>query len=389
METEMKSGKDPKQAFAVASSVQRRSKKAEGGKIERVDKQKAKDMSKGALSGGPTMAQGIQNVKKALGFAEGGPVSAKSEKRPMPDDTDNDAKSVRKNSGNKPAKNDSWTDDITVKQAQKPSITPLSQPKLIGSDAFSVRRRQQRDDNNDQESAFGPNNGPQQQPKEDYNEVGANRQGPHVSALDMKMMAEGGQVDHNSMAQQHLAMYKKHRMMAEGGMIDPQDDSIEMRERNDEANMQSQLDPSEDMGESDANSRNEIGGNRQGPSVDALKMKMMSKGGEISPDDEIEMMAHDSLAAAIMSRRKRLAEGGEVSNDEINIMDNGREYPNPIDKRNEAILKENLDSDMEGVDQPEDSNLIGDDREDESENEHDASIVGSIRSKMKRRRFIE
>lgn len=50
---------------------------AEGGKvekIERVDKEKAKGMVKGALSGGPTIAEGLQNIKKGLGFAEGGRV---------------------------------------------------------------------------------------------------------------------------------------------------------------------------------------------------------------------------------------------------------------------------------------------------------------------------
>lgn len=55
---------------------------AEGGKverIERVDKQKAKDMVKGAMSGGPTIAEGLSNIKKELGFAKGGNVQQYAE----------------------------------------------------------------------------------------------------------------------------------------------------------------------------------------------------------------------------------------------------------------------------------------------------------------------
>lgn len=47
---------------------------AEGGQVERVDKKKAQDMSKGAMSGGPTITEGFDNIKKGLGFAEGGDV---------------------------------------------------------------------------------------------------------------------------------------------------------------------------------------------------------------------------------------------------------------------------------------------------------------------------
>lgn len=65
---------------SLKDSVFGKDKMAEGGDvkppqppIERVDKQKAADMSKGAMSGGPTIAEGFQNIKKGLGFAEGTP----------------------------------------------------------------------------------------------------------------------------------------------------------------------------------------------------------------------------------------------------------------------------------------------------------------------------
>lgn len=241
IETEMKSGKSKDQSLAVAFNVQRKAKSkkmAEGGKVERIDKEKAKGMVKGAMSGGPTVMEGLKNIKKGLGFAEGGFIS-KSGQQNLEDQEDN------------------------------------------------------------QELSFAPNNGPQQQPPNKYNELRPNRQGPSAPAL-----------------------------------------------------------------------------------------KMLAEGGEISPEDEVEMMAHDSLAAAIMARRQRMAEGGMV-NDKIDIMDNGKEIPNQYYGRNEEILKENLDAGMEGIEQMSDSNLIGDEREEMSENKHDSSLVGSIRSKMKRRRFIE
>lgn len=58
---------------------------AEGGKVPEVDKKKAQDMSKGAMSGGPTLAEGFENIKKGLGFDEGGEVPPMLKK---PEETD-------------------------------------------------------------------------------------------------------------------------------------------------------------------------------------------------------------------------------------------------------------------------------------------------------------
>lgn len=288
IDNEMESGKDPKQSLAIALNMQKRS-------------GKKKKMAKGGY------------VKD----------SAATEPRPMPDELDNSQAMANRNSGKKaPSHGDRVLQDISG-QASKGKTIPLSQPKMVGSDHFQVKLR---DQEKDQMSSFAPNNGPQKQPDPDYNEEGADRQGPSVPALKMPMMAEGGPVDHKAMAQQHLDLYKKHRQMAEGGMID--------------SNEQPQ------------------------------------------PEQEIE--EHDSLAAAIMSKRNKYAEGGQVR-----IEDNAEEIPNQYYGRNEEILKENYDEDIMGMEQPEDSNLIGNDREMNSENDHDSNIVNSIMSKMKRKRFID
>lgn len=108
------------------------------------------------------------------------------------------------------------------------------------------------------------------------------------------------------------------------------------------------------------------------PAKDEYMAAHFAKGGMIS--DEEEMEHHDSIAAAIMAKRRRMAEGGMVD-----IDSNAEEQPNQMDKLNRAALKENYDSDMDSIHEPMDS--IGDSREDETENKLD--MVSAIRRKMK------
>lgn len=121
-----------------------------------------------------------------------------------------------------------------------------------------------------------------------------------------------------------------------------------------------------------------------------------AEGGEVSPEDEIEMEHHNSIAAAIMARRK-MAEGGDVTpryeheddiglaDSMVDIDDNAREIPNQYYPRNEdQVLKENYDEDMMDVSQPVDSNEEGDAREDATEDKHD--MISQIRRKMNMRR---
>lgn len=267
-----------------------------------------------------------KNAKKKM--AKGGMVneSAKSEQRPMPDETDKDTSMVSRNSGNKAPKDDGVGSDVTVKQAQKPSITKLSQPKIVGSDAFSVRNRDQRDENNDQIEASAPASD-KEQPQQRYNEVDADKSGPELS--DMQKQHNNQKAPYNKAIEDQYAQdiadanMKKEQSYAQGGMVKPD--------------------------------------NRQ-------------------PQPEADDMEHASIAAAIMSKRAKFAEGGMVNDDMADIMENGKEHPNAYYGHNKDILKENYMSDMEDVSQPMDSNEMNDPREDEESDKHD--MVSSIRRKM-------
>ncbi len=108
------------------------------------------------------------------------------------------------------------------------------------------------------------------------------------------------------------------------------------------------------------------------------------------PDREAEIEHHASIAASIMAKR-RMANGGVVDTIDaqheddaalpdgaVDIDDNGREIPNPMDHRNHDILSDNLDEDLMDVDQPMDSNEHGHSIE---KDKHD--MVSAIRRKMK------
>lgn len=147
------------------------------------------------------------------------------------------------------------------------------------------------------------------------------------------------------------------RKMAEGGMMRPQD----------EDDMAPDLEVSRQDDEEMA------------PPVDEYMAKQMARGGMI--DEEDEMMDEDdsSIAAACMAKRRKMAEGGMVD-----IDSNGEEEPNGYYARNEdAVLKENYDSDMDDVIDPIESDEHSPEHDDEDIN--DADIVAAIRRKMKSR----
>ncbi len=273
-----------------------------------------------------------RQARKRKKMAKGGKVSesAATEHRPMPEQTDDDAAMVARNQGKKPLMDSGWIDDVTVKQAQKPSITPLSRPKMAES---SVLRTKLRDQEEDQMGTMQPNNGPQRQPAEIYNEKGAKRQGPDHPQLHAKMMAQGGEV------------------------IDKNEERIEGMESR----------PDKGWG--------------------AIIVKEKAEGGMIDSDDqphpEADIMQEDSIAAAIMARRKMMALGGEVEEDDsqVDIDDNNNEMPNQYYGLNEAALKENYDEDLEGMSQPIDSNRHSVKIDSDA---HD--MVSQIRAKMKAQR---
>lgn len=114
-------------------------------------------------------------------------------------------------------------------------------------------------------------------------------------------------------------------------------------------------------------------------------------GGEIDADssdeDELRMlnMAQGGIAKAIMRKRAKMAEGGEVDLQDSN----GDEHLNEEDQLSyQAARKKTYYDDSQLDSQPEDSNEKGDSEEANAENEHDASLVGKIRKKMKAKRLI-
>lgn len=261
------------------------------------------------------IAYSVKRKAAAKKYAQGGNVSASNEKRSMPDDSFNDSKSVGKNSGNKPPYQDQWTDSPTVRQAQKPSITALSQPKIVGGDTFSVRNRTQRDENNNQIDSFYPESSAQ--PRQRYNEDGPNRQGPESRDLNLKMMANGGAIKYTDK-----------------------------------------------------------------PDTGYGKIIFKAEGGEIEHPD--------SIAAAIMAKKAYMKNGRYehpedemLKEGEVDIDDNGKEIPNAYYSRDREVLDNDIDSDMEGVSQPKDSNRHGDEIDSDI---HD--MVSKIRAKMSAKRMF-
>lgn len=404
VEQEMKSGRPQDQALAISYSVQRKAKR-----------------------------------KK---MAEGGAVneSAATERRPMPDERDKDSKMISRNSGNKAPNEDSWSDDPTVRQAQRPSQTKLSRPKLVGSDAFSVRYKDEIDADLDRMNSEPPETDRAQPPKK-YDEMGAKRQGPDVPDMEHqhnnKRAAYEKEVERQYSEDMANANMKKVQSLARGGpVMEPKDEGMELMERNDESDMQSRLSPGK-HGEQPKSEYDEEGAGRQGPDTPSLHMKRMAKGGPIEPTeedytnkpdkgygaiifraeggevdhdidvDEMEDERHSSIAAAIMAKKERqmrldsdsdedqmvmMADGGILSHDSIysdesdqaDISRNADEDANEEDQLSfNALRKENY-NESEGLrqmDSPMDSNEHGDEIDSDR---HD--MVSKIRSKMKRQR---
>lgn len=362
VEIEMKAGKPQKQALAVAYSVKRK-KKASGGTVE---------------SGSPTM-----------NYAKGGPVSAKTESRPMPSTKGNDAVQITKNSGNKPPKNDSWTGRPTVAQAQNNSgrkVLPIKRAKMVPSNAFSTRLY---DEEGHLMDSASPGPYGEQPPKHD-DELDADGHGHPVRDMEdehsthRKPYAKGGEVE--SQDYDHKAQNKY------------EDDLLD-------------LPPSEDEGDSMAMSDNEEGPDRQGPAVPDMEhehsngrkpyaMGGYAEGGEAHefddiPLDEEEIEHAASIAAAIMAKHRKMARGGAIlsedsmettDDDQADLSRNADEDANMEDKASfDALRKENYSETpgLNQLDNPTDSAQHGDSREDEEENIHDKDIVSAIRRKMR------
>ncbi len=316
----------------------------------------------------------IDQMKKATKpklMAKGGmaEISAKSEKRPNPNQSFADSAEEQRNKGKKAPHQDQWTDRPTEAQAKKPSHVRLSEPKMVES---GVIRTKLRKNEHDLMHTIPPES-PKAQPSHALDEERPQRSGPPVHK--MKMMAKGGEIDLDD--DDHDALDHNSSVDHEyGGNAE-----------NDEAPEDSPLDGLTD---------------EESPAVDEYMASRFARGGHIeeSEDNYADDGDHDSIAAAIMARRDRLhdeidsgahdedlaaayAEGGEVD-----LSQNADEEPNNEDQMSfEALKKENY-SESDGLDdlgdQPTDSNEHGDEREDETHDRNDR--VGAIRKRMTSKR---
>jgi hypothetical protein len=307
------------------------------------------------------------SIKRKAGkkkMAEGGEVniSAKTEKRPMPNDTHGDSDETRRNKGNKAPGQDSWTDTPTIKQAQRPSITKLSQPRMVESSVLTRKLRTQEGDLMDSEAPASP----KEQPDNEYNESDAKKMGsdpdmpkPHTTSKaytkstedddtedraedDMKQSyAKGGKVNTKEDEGIDMTAWMKKKAaegsnpfkavthidgkpvkkLAKGGMIDPSKQRHSASGAHDEEygdgaedDMHPDDSPLDGLDDEETQPVDEyMSTNRMAP--------MLADGGEIgrSPDDS-EMGGdwsrdndyyddegrEDSVAAAVMARRNRL-----------------------------------------------------------------------------------
>jgi hypothetical protein len=379
-------------------------------------------------------------------MAKGGEVSAGDEKRPMPDDTHNDSQDVSQNSGKKPPKDDNWLDQPTVKQAGKLSITPMSQPKMVGSDAFSVRMRDLQDHQDDLEQSDRPSSYTDQPPAMD-DEMDAAKSGDPVSDNERQhnngkpAYADGGRIDidktkitADSLTPEEMEMIHEHRMkMASGGMLpdmEPTDHGIQEHLRAEESDLHEDDAPSEDMGASVARGFDEDEQDRYGNPVSDNERQhsdgkpAYKKGGKVTNPKlqqshvDLEDDHPEDVASAIMKnrkskeepvrekglgesdsifdfpRKKKMADGGPIKSedsiysddsDQADISRNADEDANMEDQSSYNSLRKENYNDSEGLNQIDRASKMdsGQHGDDITSDVHD--LVDKIRNKIRKR----
>ncbi len=366
IKAEMHAGKPQPQALAIAYSVKRRAKKAKGGDIKGVH-EADKGHKRGPSYAGQLIRDGkqpyanraakeehLQNLEdlrsmpapKLKGLAEGGEVPAEDQMN------------------------------------QRPGKQPIKYPKIMKGGTFTTKLRDQEDDLEQSDAPASP----EEQPMAEYDEEMASEEGPMLHDMEdehsngRKPYAKGGDIQPHHPGpskSEHQKIYDAKRQAQE------------------EAHLRSPE------------------GNAERTRKNAERLKQYAEGGEVEEDH------HDSIAAAIMAKRDReksmpcadsesdideqmyMAEGGEINGmdsidahpkaSQADLSRNAEEDANMEDQSSfDALRKENY-SESEGLDaldQPHDSNLEGDSREDEAEDIHD--MVSKIRSKMNmKRQFAE
>ncbi len=310
--TEMKSGKPQDQALAIAYSVKRKAQRKrmqEGGKIsEKSEKPKEKSLMESARD--------LYRDQAAKGNL-GDPLRQQEERRRWNDShaKDREGRNILAEGGQ------------VTEASKKGGKFPLKHPTVMKGNTFSTRLRDQEDD---LQSTASVNEGPQEQPPKMYDEEEADKSGPSVPALDMKMMADGGSVQ-------------------------PEDEAEEEHHASVAAAIMARRKEASHSAESDSDIDSEM---------------MMAEGGRV-PSDEIS--SHSSIYSDDSSQADLSRNADEDANEEDQLSFN-------------ALTKENY-SESEGLaqlDSPRDSNLHGDEREDAESDPHD--MVSAIRRKMSAKR---
>lgn len=376
--TEMEAHPEPgkrKQNIAIAYSVQREARK------------KHKKASGGT----------VQSGSKDMNMAEGGAISAKSEKRPMPEDLHNDSIEASHNRHKKALIDSDWTDRPTEKQAIAHDVRgkklPIKRPRMVPTDAFSTRLY---DEEGQLEESARPGPYGEQPPKHD-DEEGPDRQGPKVPDTEdehstgRKPYARGGKIESKDRESHNIS----HRTPME-----PADDREEAYERADQNDHMREDAPSHDEGRMHAHELDEEGQNRQGPDIPDMEdehsthRKPYAEGGDVNrdilfkrytiehkdktPEEHKEREKnlqneaarpdiHPDLKKARLKKaawhKSMYAGGGEIEDSEENIDDDS--YTNPAEGRH---------SPDDSEDQP----------EDEYDEEHHNSIAAAIMARRDR-----
>jgi hypothetical protein len=310
---------------------------------------------------------------------------------------------------------------------------PIKRPKMVPSNAFSTRMYDEegRLQESDRPGPYG------EQPPEHDNEMGPDRQGPMVPDMQdehstkRKPYAKGGEIEAGD-GESHN-MFKR-------TMMEPMDPPEEMYEREDQRHHMIEDAPTMDEGADHARMLDEEDQDMMGSDPDMAKPhsapksyadggmaqyddamdhidhemeynpasgKFTKSGGMKRPEDEYEEEHHDSIAAAIMAKEAKermdsdsdddrmamMANGGILSHDSIysddsDMADMSRNHDEDANEEDQlsfnALRKENYNSSNLDVDQPMDSNEMGDDEEMDSHDKHD--MVSKIMRSMKKQR---
>ena len=306
---------------------------------------------------------------------------------------------------------DSWTSRPDKAQSQnspKPKLQPIKGDRMTDSSIIKASRidtlgRRLDEVERHLGTSAGPNDGPQEQPPQADNEMGAKRQGPSSKDLSLKMMARGGMLppgseddmaehpaglesDNDQMrpkSQEYMDGYMAGKFAAGGSVEETPENRARRTKQPISATFASEAPDTMKM---------------TGDDEDESGAHMAAEGGTIDLD-EMENEKHSSIAAAIMAKKKdkpgsmsgspdeedaerdMYAEGGQVD-----LSHNADEEPNNEDQMSFQALKKENYSESDGLDElgEQHSNEIGDEREDESENKRD--MISAIRSKMKSRK---